>query len=210
MTKDLTGSFEALKERQQAEADKLSAQAGKAALTALSPSTIAAAVAAVGQVTTDRGRGGIGEPAADLHDVRQDPEFAGSLLRDLRRTEIESRLFISGALSLGYKSEVEGTRLNGARLVYTPDPVTTAAMSQYPILGETAGEHAAAITEALRRDVMRAVGLPLTGQADSRQVAEALGQVSEQHAKRVEAGVSEGYFAGVQAGLIDAGKALVY
>lgn len=208
--KDLTQSFETLKERQQAEADKLAAQAGKAALKALSPATVTAAAVAVDRVTEDRGRGGLGEPAADLADVRSDPAFAGSLLRDLRTTENEARLYISGALSLGYRSQVEGTKLNGAKLVYTEDAATRAAMAAYPILGETAAEHAKAIAEALRRDVLRAVGLPLTGQADAALVAESLGQVVDQHAKRVEAGVSEGYFAGVQAGFIDASKALVY
>ena len=206
---DATTTFETLKDRQLTEAAKLSAQAGKAATHALSPRTIGAAVAAVAEAAPDRGRGGLGEPAADLAAIHQDQAFAGSLVKDLRVAEEQARLFILGALATGYKSQVEGTKLNGARLVYTPDAESAEALAGYPILGETAADHARAIAEALRRDVMRAVGMPLTGQLPVERVAESLTRASMSHAGRVEAGVAESYFAGVQAGLIDSAKALV-
>lgn len=207
--KDLTGEFERLKKDQQAEADKLSAQAGKSAVRALSPTTVAAAVSIVRRVSEDTGRGTLGEPAQDLKDVRSDTAFNAALMKDIRRANEEARLFILGALELGYRSQVDGTPLNGARLTFTPDAGSRAAMAGYPILGETAAEHAAAIADALRRDVLRVVGMPITGGADPAMIAENLGLVAEQHANRVESGVAEGYFAGVQAGVIDASKALV-
>lgn len=206
--KDLTAAFEALKEKQQASADRLSLQAIVTAGRPLSAATVTAAVTIVAAVARDRGRGGIAEPAADLRDVRADPIFSGGLLRDLRTAENQASLLIVGALTLAYISQVEGTPLNGARLTYTADAQSRAALAAYPILGETGAEHAAAITEALRRDTLRAVGLPLTGQADGTRVAEALGLAAEQHAARVGAAVSEAYFAGVQAGVIDASRAL--
>ena len=206
---DTTASFETLKERQLAESEKLSAQAGKAAVSALSPRTIGAAAAAITDALPDRGRGGLGEPAADLKAIHQDQAFAGSLVKDLRLAEEQARLFIFGALATGYKSQVEGTKLNGVKLVYTPDVASAQAMAGYPILGETSAEHARAIAEALRRDVMRAVGVHITGQSPVESVAASLARASLAHAGRVEAGVAEGYFAGVQAGLIDSAKALV-
>lgn len=207
--KDLTAEFESLKAQQAIQSDKLSLQATAVAARALSPALVASAANAVASVAKDRGRGGLGEPAADLRDIRTDNAFQSALVRDLRLATAQSDMLISGALSLGYASQVNGTPLNGATLTYAPDMQSRAALDAYPILGETAKEHAAAITEALRRDILRAAGLPLTGQADFTKIAEALGVVSDQHAKRVGAAVSEAYFAGVQAGVIDAARALV-
>ena len=201
--------FQALKEKQQAEADKLTAQAQAASGKALSPKTVAGAAAAVADVAGNKGRGGLGEPSADMHDVRMDERFAGPFLADLRTAAGQAQMLLAGAIELGYRSQVEGTPLVGARLVYVADDASRRALAGYPVLGETASEHAAAIAEALRRDVLRAVGLPLTGQADFLRVAEALGAAVDTHAARVGAGVAEAYFAGVQAGLVDATRALV-
>lgn len=201
--------FQALKDRQQAEADKLQAQAVAVSGRALSPKAVAGAAAAVLSVAGDKGRGGIGEPSSDLRDIRMDQRFAGPLMNDLRIADAQCRLLISGALALGYRSQIEGYPLVGAKLIYVEDDQTRQALAGYPILGETSAEHASAIVEALRRDVMRAVGLPLTGQADFSKVAEALGRASDMHTDRVGGAVSEAYFAGVQAGLVDATHALV-
>jgi len=204
-------SFEALKEKQEAEAAKLSAQASLAASRPLSTSTIAAATKATRDVAEDRGRGGLAEPAADLQDLRKDAAFTGGLMKDVRLAESQAHMLLAGALMVGYRTQVEGTKLaKGVRLVYTPDPATTAAVQSYPILGETAAEHAHALADALRRDTLRAVGLPLTGQASYELIAEALGAVATQHSTRVGSAVAEAYFAGVQAGFIDAGRALVH
>ena len=157
----------------------------------------------------DRPVFGKGNGRSGIRRIPHDQRFAGPFLFDLRTAQEQARKLITTALLFGYKSQVEGTPLNGAKLIFIMDAQTKAALDGYPILGETAAEHAAAIAEALRRDAMRAVGMPLTGQADFHLVASALGIAGQAHADRVAAGVAEAYFAGVQAGLIDATKALV-
>ena len=206
---DTLDRFQALKEKQQAQADKIAAQASASASRPMSGKTFAAAIAIVMKVIKDQGRGGLGEPSADLRDIRQDPNFNGLLLQDLRLANRQADMLVSGALKLGYVSQIEGTPLNGAKLTYAPDAQTSSALIDYPILGQTSAEHANDLADALRRDMLRAVGLPLTGQADPTKLAEAIGLAADQHAQRIGAAVTEAYFAGTQAGLIDASKALV-
>lgn len=202
-------ALDALKRKQSIESQRLSDTAEAMASRAISKTTIAASTAIIRLVIPNKGRGQIAEPAADLRDIRQDHQLQTAIANDLRIARAQAELLIGDALTLGYRSQVEGTYLPGGKLTLTITDQDRADLAGYPILGETAAEHAAAIADQLRRDINRALGMPLTGQADATKIPAALGAVVDAHAKRVSGGVTEAYYAGTQAGVIAAGAALV-
>lgn len=202
-------ALSALKRKQAAESERLSAHAEALASRAISNTTIAASTAIIRQVMPDKGRGAIAEPTADLRDIRTDHKLQSAVANDIRIARSSAELLLSGALLLGYRSQVEGTYLPGGTLTLTMTDQDRADLLGYPILGETSAEHAAAIADQLKRDINRALGMPLTGQTDPTKIPAALGAVADQHAKRVSGGVVEAYYAGTQAGVIAAASALV-
>ncbi len=201
--------LDALKRREEAEAEQLSETAQRAGAGAISKTTVAAAVAVIRAVQPDRHRGAIGEPAADLRDVRNDPALIRAMANDMRVAQQQAFILLRDALIVGYRTEANGTKLDGASVIVTIDDEDRAALTGYPVLGFTVFEHASDLAWRLRMDLLGVLGQPLTGQIDPTKIPSAMGEAAAAHGKRLGGGVSEAYFAGVQAAGIALGQALV-
>lgn len=205
---DTIAIIERLKLRQEAEAERITSDARAIAIKAITKTTIAASKSALMRVIKNEGRGSLAEPAADLTAIRNDPALTTTMAVDLRQAEIQARMLITGALALGYRSQVEGTPLKGAKLTVIFDENTRADINNYPILGENSSEHAEVLIFTLRHALLRTIAAPLTGQESASKLTEALGLVAQEHAQRVANLCRESYFAGTQAGLLAAARVL--
>lgn len=197
---------------QEAERVKLGEVAYQVSLSCLSLTTVAAASAVIRSVQPDRGRGVLGEPAADLRQVRTDPRLMAALRRDLDVAQGQARMLIAGALWIGYKTAAEdrSKQMSGPDLTITVDLTTEdeADMAGYPILGLTPGEWAESLRRQLQEGVDRALAIPLTAGIDPSTIPVSLSEVATAHAARVKGGVEEAHAAGCQAAFIAVGSAL--
>lgn len=197
---------------EEAERVRLGEVAAKVSASCLSLTTVAAASAVIRAVQPDRGRGVLGEPAADLRQVRTDPKLVASLRRDLDVAEGQARMLIGDALWVGYRSGCEhrAKAMNGDGLTITVDLTAEdrADLSDYPVLGLTTGEWAASLRRQLEEGVNRALSIPLTAGIDPATIPPALAEVANAHAQRVAGGVEEAHAAGCQAAFRAIGLAL--
>lgn len=211
-------SFADLKRDEQAEAERLTTTARQVGAGALSGTVIAAARTALQAVVKGKGDT-IGEPAAELRQIRTAPALLAVLGREKVVATHTALMLLLDALALGYKAEAEGQAKllgSGARAVVTLTEDDRRDLVDYPITGGsnpprafTAAEIADDLTYRLRHEVDGALAAPLVGQVNPQAIVANLGAISQAHADRLATAVSEAYFAGVQAGLRAFGAALV-
>lgn len=191
-----------------AEGDKLAATAKAASLAVLSRTTVAAAQRVIAIVADADGGAVASEPARDLRRIRTDPALMGALDQDTRTATASVRLFVSDALWMGYRRAAK-TRTPGLPVAVDLTDSDREDLAGYPINGFTAGETTTQIVDALRRDVDRALALPLVGVIDPGTIPAALQAVEQTHANRVALAVNEAYHAGVAAFMRALAHALV-
>jgi hypothetical protein len=210
-------ALERRKERERREADGLKATATGLSLTVLRRTTIAACSAAIRSVAADSGRGAA-EPSADMRAIRTDAGVMAALNYDLTLAQRQTFFLILDALVLGYRTEAEGqvAELKGVSLSVTLTESDRRELADYPIVGGsnppkayTAPEIARDLIGRLRQEIEGTLAAPVAGKADPEELPVALGGVAQAHADRVGSAVAEAYFAGVQAGLLAVGAALV-
>lgn len=174
----------------------------------ISKTTATAATAILRQTLKNDGRGGLGEPSQDLLAVRNDPKLTQALVNDLRIAKAQAEMLILGALATAYRDQVEGTPIKGITLTVEFDAETKKILANYPILGENAAEHAAALADKLRREIYKLITVPGFTDVGAEEIIARLTKVGEDHAQRLGSIVEEAYYAGAQAGFIDAAKTL--
>jgi hypothetical protein len=183
-------------------------KAAKLAASDISKTTATAATAILRQTLKNDGKGGLGEPAQDLLAVRNDPKLTQALVGDLRIAKAQAEMLIVGALATAYRDQVEGTPIKGITLTVEFDTETKKILANYPILGESAGEHSDALIDKLRREIYRLITVPGFTDVGAEEIIARLAKVADDHAQRLGAIVEEAYYAGAQAGFIDAAKTL--
>ena len=208
MTFDSIAELEKLKEKQVQQSDKVSAQAADVSQTAISNPTVYAAARALDRVLADSGKGALGESASDFNDLKSDAALVSLINKDVRMAEKTTYTLIAGALALGYKTQVEGTPMQGAQLKVSFDSVSNEYLASYPILGQTAEDHASELANRLRIEIWKKLGQSVVGQIPPDEIHQAMFTVANDHAKRVGSLVAETYYAGAQAGTKDAANAL--
>lgn len=198
---------------EEAERVRLSDMAMAVTSSCLSETTVAAASAIIRAVQPDQKRGALGEPAADLRQIRTDPRLMVTLRRDLDVAEGQARLLIADALWMGFRTSAtnRAKAMNGSGLKINVDLTIEdrADLVGYPILGLTASEWAQSLRRQLEEAVNRALAIPLTAGIDPATIPPALAEVAHAHASRVAGAVEESHAAGGQAALRAIAAALV-
>lgn len=199
---DALGGFAKAEEQ---ERQKLGETATSVSASALSKTTVAAAQEVIKLIQPDRGRGVVGEPAADLRQLRTSPRILSPLGHDLDIAQGQSRMLIADALWIGFRSSAQhrAETIGSDKLKITVDltPQDRADLNGYPILGLTAFEWAESLRRQLEESVNRALAIPLTTGFDLSGIPLALGEASNAHAQRVGGAVQEAHAAGCQAAL---------
>lgn len=208
MAYDSVAELEKLKDKQAQQSKKVATQAEEIAQGAISKPTIYAAARALDRVLGDSGKGALGESASDFNEIKADTALSALIIKDVRMSQKTCYTLIAGALALGYKTQVEGTPMQGAALKVTFDEASNEYLSNYPILGQTAEDHASELSNRLRIEIWKKLGQSIVGQVPPDEIHQALFAVANEHAKRVGSIVTETYYAGVQAGTKDAANAL--
>lgn len=198
---------------EEAERKRLAETAAMVSASCLSQTTVAAASAIIRVVQPNGKRGIIGEPVADLRQVRTDSRLMVALRRDLDVAEGQARILIGDALWVGFRTAANNRAksMNGDGLLITVDltPEDRADLTGYPIIGLTAAEWAQSLRRQLEEAVNRALALPLTSGIDPATIPPALAEVANAHSLRVAGGVDEAHAAGCQAALRAVGAALI-
>lgn len=208
-------SLEDLSKREQAAADELGTAASAIGRGAISSTLATVARAAVLAVQGDQGRGELGEPAADLRELRTNPMLRIAMDRDLVLAERNAFLAITSALEEGYmydamkRSEVIADQSKGLEFDVDITDQELRDLADYPIHGHTPREIARRMRLTLNDAIDEALARPLTGTIDPAQVPVALAEVARIHGDKLATAVREAYFAGVQAATNAIGKALV-
>jgi hypothetical protein len=205
---DQIKAMDKLRARMVIRSEQLRDRAVELSVSDISKTTATAATAILRQTLKNEGRGGLGEPAQDLLAVRNDPKLNQALVNDLRIAREQAKLLIIGALATAYRDQVEGTPINGITLSVEFDSETKKALSNYPILGESAEEHAIALVDKLRREIYKLITVPGFADVNAEDIIARLSKMSTDHAQRLGSIVEEAYYAGAQAGFIDAAKTL--
>lgn len=198
---------------EEAERKRLAETAATVSASCLSLTTVAAASAVIRAVQPDLKRGVLGEPVADLRQVRTDSRLMAALRRDLDVSEGQARILIGDALWVGYRTAAtnRAKSITGDGLTITVDLTEEdrADLVGYPILGLTAGEWAQSLRRQLEEAINRALAIPLTAGIDPATIPPALADVAYAHSQRVAGGVEEAHAAGCQAALRAVGAALI-
>lgn len=198
---------------EEAERKRLAATAAIVSASCLSLTTVAAASAVIRAIQPDQRRGVIGEPVADLKQIRTDQRLLVALRRDMDVSEGQARILIGDALWVGFRTAAKNRAetINGDGLTITVDLTEEdrADLDGYPILGLTASEWAQSLRRQLEEAINRALAIPLTAGIDPATIPPALAEVANAHSLRVAGGVEEAHAAGCQAALRAVGAALI-
>ena len=198
---------------EEAERGRLADTASIVSATCLSQTTVAAASAIIRIVQPDQKRGALGEPAADLRQIRTDPRLMVTLRRDLDVAEGQVRFLIADALWIGFRTgatnRAKTMGVDGLKINVDLTEEDRADLVGYPILGLTSSEWAQSLRRQLEEAVNRALAIPLTAGIDPATIPPALAEVAHSHATRVAGAVEEAHAAGCQAALRAIGAALV-
>jgi hypothetical protein len=190
-----------------AESLRLTTMAKLVARSAISDATLEAAKVAVAMVMEADGGSALGEPARDLWRLRTDPAFRQALSKDLIRSRKTVLFLILDALWMGYRTAA-ASRSVGLPLRVDLTEQDRKELAGYPIVGFTADEIADDLVYTLRRNIDRALALPLSGQVKPDAVPTALAQAGETFANAVSASVGEAHATGVAAAVAAIGRVL--
>ncbi len=201
----MSDSYAALAAKEKAESEALGATAAEAGSHCISKTLATASAVAIKAVQRNGGRGAIGEPAADLRQIRADPSVIEAKEGDVARAQAAALRFILSAIENGYQYDAKErgaileSESTGLRITSTLTDDDRKQLKSFPIVGMTAGEWSARLGRSLADAIDETLAKPLTGSIDPAQIPAALGAVGDAHGARLGSIVTEAYHAGVSA-----------
>ena len=191
---------------------QLQEDAAQAAQGAISRATLAAASQALDTVAADVGRGSIGEPAADLRDLRADPALRRALEADLEAEAVRLSDAVVRWIASGWLAEAEGQaeilRGQSLEVEISLTDADRADLQTFPVQGYAPAEIVGNLVYTLRRDFLGALGRGISQAKTPGGIVVPLAQVSADHASRCGRAAGECFLAGTQAARIGIGAEL--
>ena len=179
---------------------------------AISHATLVAASVALDRVSSDLGRGSIGEPASDLRSLRSDQTLLRALNEDIQLEHDRLTEEVVGWIADGWELEANGQAeiLSTEHMKIVPklDNAEQDNLKDFPVQGYSPIEIVENLVYSLRRDFMGALGRGINQATSGGGIIAPLAQVSADHAGRVGRAAGECFLAGAQAARLSIGAAL--
>lgn len=193
--------------KEEADRQRLMADAKAIGLGHVSQATIAASQAIIGAIAATDGGSALGEPGRDLRRIRLDPRVQRAIQEDRERAYADASRLILDAIVSGFAVAGQ-TRAAPLGLEATVTEQDRADLAGLPVQGFTVEEWSRDIARALGDGIHQALALPLSTTVDPRSIPSELGRVADASAGRLSFAVEQAHLAGVAAAVRAVGQAL--